>query len=63
VPRIEIRIDYGRCIRCRRCVDACDFEVLEWIDDLPVVANPEACKLCLECEKSCPVSAISHREK
>lgn len=60
--RIEIRIDYGKCTRCGKCVEACSFEVLEWIDDAPVVASPSNCKLCLECEKSCPVGAISHEE-
>ena len=61
--RIEIRIGYGKCIRCGKCVEACSSEVLERIDDAPVVASPRNCKLCLECEKSCPVGAISHEEE
>jgi NAD-dependent dihydropyrimidine dehydrogenase PreA subunit len=30
---------------------------------LPVVVNPKSCALCLECEKNCPVNAITHEEK
>jgi len=37
--------------------------VLEWIDDMPVVVSPENCKFCLECEKNCPASAITHKEE
>ena len=60
---VEIKIDYEKCIGCKECVKACSYGVLEWFDDTPVVVNPSSCALCLECEKKCPVNAITHKEK
>jgi NAD-dependent dihydropyrimidine dehydrogenase PreA subunit len=60
---VEVKIDYDKCTRCRKCIEACSFGVLEWIDDIPVVVDPRSCAFCLECEKKCPASAITHREK
>jgi NAD-dependent dihydropyrimidine dehydrogenase PreA subunit len=60
---IEIKIDYDKCVKCKQCVKACSFGVLEWIDDMPVVVSPENCKFCLECAKNCLVNAITHKEK
>jgi NAD-dependent dihydropyrimidine dehydrogenase PreA subunit len=60
---VEIRINYDKCIRCKECIKACDYGVLEWLDDMPMVVNPESCALCLECEKRCSVNAIVHKEK
>jgi|YelNatPaOPRAMG01_1025707.scaffolds.fasta_scaffold99905_3 NAD-dependent dihydropyrimidine dehydrogenase PreA subunit len=60
---VKIKIDYDKCVKCKECVKACSFGVLEWIDDMPVVASPENCKFCLECEKNCPANAINHKEE
>ena len=60
---VEIRINYEKCIRCKECVKACSYGVLEWLDDVPVVVNPKSCALCSECERNCPVNAITLEEK
>jgi NAD-dependent dihydropyrimidine dehydrogenase PreA subunit len=60
---VEIKIDYDKCIRCKECIEVCDYGVLEWLDDMPMVINPKSCALCLECEKRCSVNAIIHKEK
>jgi len=56
---MEIKIDYDRCTGCRKCVDACNYSVLDFLDDMPVVAAPQKCTSCMKCVKLCPVSAIS----
>jgi NAD-dependent dihydropyrimidine dehydrogenase PreA subunit len=60
---VKIKIDYDKCLKCKECVKACSFGVLEWIDDMPVVVSSENCKFCLECEKNCPANAITHKEE
>jgi len=60
---IEIKIDYEKCIRCKKCIEACSYGVLEWFEEIPVVANPSKCGDCGECQKSCPVEAITIKEK
>jgi len=39
---IKIKIDYEKCIGCKECVKACTYGVLEWLDDTPIVVNPNA---------------------
>ena len=60
---IEIKINYDLCIKCKECIKACSYGVLEWLDGMPIVVNPHDCALCLECEKRCPTNAITHEEK
>jgi NAD-dependent dihydropyrimidine dehydrogenase PreA subunit len=60
---VEITINYDRCIGCRKCIKACSYGVLEWLDDMPFVVNPRECKACSECRLNCPVDAISLVEK
>jgi len=60
---VEIKIDYCRCTGCKKCVEACTFGVLEWFEEQPIVTNPSNCSACLECKSSCPVDAISVKEK
>ena len=60
---VEIKIDYDRCTGCEKCVEACTFGVLEWLDDRPIIVNPSNCSACLECKLSCPANAISVEEK
>jgi len=60
---VEIKIDYDKCTRCRGCVKACTYGVLEWLDDMPVIVNTTSCAVCLECEENCPVNAISVKER
>ncbi len=59
---VEIKIEYEKCTGCRECVKACSYGVLEWLDEMPIVANPSNCAGCSECEKSCPANAISVKE-
>jgi len=42
---VEIKINYDKCIRCKECIKACAYGVLEWLDDRPIVVNPELCAL------------------
>ena len=37
---VEVKVDYCRCTGCRKCVEACSFGVLEWLEEQPVVTNP-----------------------
>ena len=60
---VEIAIDYGRCTGCKKCVEACAFGVLEFFEEQPVVANSSNCSGCLNCSSSCPVTAITVKEK
>jgi len=59
---VEVRINYEKCIGCKKCVEACSFGVLEWFEDQPVV-NASECGGCRECQKNCPVDAIIIEEK
>jgi 2-oxoglutarate ferredoxin oxidoreductase subunit delta len=54
----RIEIDYDRCIGCRMCVRSCKYGVFEWLDEVPIVFNPNACVACLECERNCEANAI-----
>ncbi|MQY62633.1 hypothetical protein GH146_05055 [archaeon] len=47
----------------QKCVEACNFGVLEWFEKQPTVTNPSSCSACLECKSSCPVDAISVKTK
>jgi NAD-dependent dihydropyrimidine dehydrogenase PreA subunit len=60
---VEIKIDYDRCTSCKECVKACTYGVLEWLDDVPIIANPRECRACSDCSSNCPVDAISVVEK
>lgn len=55
---VRVKIDYSRCTGCKQCLLSCVYGVFEWLDDMPVVANPGECSACLDCEKNCPVEAI-----
>lgn len=60
---VEIKVDYEKCVGCGGCVKACSYGVLEWLDNMPIIMNPNSCAACLECEKNCPTNAISVKEK
>ena len=60
---VEIKIDYDRCTSCEKCIEVCTFGVLELFEDRPIVAYPNSCSACLECEKNCPANAIEVKEK
>jgi len=60
---VEVKIDYARCIGCKKCVEVCTFGVLEWFEDRLIIINPSSCSACLECKISCSADAISVEEK
>lgn len=55
-----IKIDYGRCIGCKKCYDVCPMDVFTWDDEmnLPRVAYEEECWICGVCWQDCPKRAI-----
>ena len=60
---VEVRINYEKCIGCKKCVEACSFGVLGLFEDQPIVVNASECGGCRECQKNCPVDAIIIKEK
>lgn len=50
-------IDYKKCIKCNKCVKACQFSALEMTKKGPKL-NPFLCEGCGACEVICPVKAI-----
>ena len=54
------KIDYKRCIGCRKCYDLCPMDVIAWDEkmDMPVVAYEEDCWFCGVCWFECPKRAI-----
>lgn len=54
-----IRIDYSKCINCKRCYDRCAEGLYDLDENGKVyVARPDECWLCGTCEMDCPVGAI-----
>jgi NAD-dependent dihydropyrimidine dehydrogenase PreA subunit len=56
---VEIKIDYSCCTGCKKCVEVCDYGVLEWFEEQPTVTNPKNCSTCMKCELGCPEKAVS----
>ncbi len=52
------RIDLSRCNRCGRCVANCPTDAVEMTAQGPVIARPDNCSYCTECEVVCPENAI-----
>ena len=51
-------IDLDKCTGCGDCVELCPFGVVVLVDDKVVIARPEDCSYCTECEIFCPPGAI-----
>ncbi len=54
---VKALIDEGMCIKCGRCVVACDeaaFQAIEWGPEFPQVLE-EKCTGCSLCMHVCPV--------
>ncbi len=52
-------IDKDLCTGCSVCIDECQDNALEMIDDIAVVARPENCNACGKCVDICPSEAIT----
>lgn len=58
VGKMIPKINYDKCIKCRKCVDFCRFKSLVMIKD-KVLFFDEMCHSCGGCRMICPVDAIS----
>jgi len=47
-----------KCIRCRRCVEACPVQVIRTQPDGTLVVDPSGCIRCFCCHELCPEKAI-----
>lgn len=52
-------IDTDECTGCGLCVDVCEQEVLDLVDDVATIVNADACIGCGDCSEECPVEAIT----
>ncbi|RLF20546.1 MAG: hypothetical protein DRZ82_02020 [Thermoprotei archaeon] len=55
------RVDYNKCIKCWRCIEACKFNALLKGENGPIVLH-ELCEGLGTCAIVCPVKAISFEE-
>ncbi len=51
-------IDRERCDACGLCVEQCPTSAVEMGPHGPVIARPEDCTYCTDCEAVCPRDAI-----
>jgi len=63
MPRVNnIRVDYERCNRQGKCIDACTQLVWKWkrkgLKKAPVPKHPERCIVCEKCRDVCSENAI-----
>jgi NAD-dependent dihydropyrimidine dehydrogenase PreA subunit len=55
---IEI-VDRERCIACDLCIDVCPTRVFDRDEaGAPVIARPDSCQTCFQCEAYCPTDAL-----
>lgn len=53
------KIDVDECTGCGLCVDVCDKEALDLVDDICTVIKADACEGCGDCAEECPTEAIT----
>lgn len=53
------QINASKCIGCELCVRVCPNGVLDLVDDVAAVVNPELCNYSGICQEICPTEAIS----
>jgi len=55
---IEV-VERSRCISCDLCIEVCPTRVFDTGDDgIPVIARPDSCQTCFQCEAYCPTDAL-----
>lgn len=52
-PAIEMISDFSKCIGCRECISACQFEALT-LENKTISKQEELCTNCYECLEICP---------
>ncbi len=52
------KIDVDECTGCGLCVDVCEQECIDLVDDVAKTVKPEACTGCGDCVEECPVEAV-----
>lgn len=53
------QINSDNCIGCTLCVRACPHQVLELVNGVAAIGNPDACTYSGVCQEICPTEAIS----
>ena len=51
-------IDPAKCTGCGDCVDECPTGAVELVEDKAVIARPDDCSYCTDCESICSYEAI-----
>ena len=56
----ELKIDVGKCTKCKRCLDVCFENVIEWDEEnqKPYGKYALDCQICCLCETVCPSKAL-----
>jgi len=57
LPEYLATIDREKCIRCKRCIQNCGWDVYSWGGD-KININTSKCVKCLRCYHYCPTEAI-----
>ena len=57
----ELKVDAGKCVGCKKCLDVCFENVIERDEErgLPYGRYPLDCQICCICETACPAKAIT----
>lgn len=53
------KIDVDECTGCGLCVDICEQECIDLVDDVAKNVKPEACTGCGDCAEECPVEGVT----
>jgi NAD-dependent dihydropyrimidine dehydrogenase PreA subunit len=55
----KVVVDKDACISCGQCVDVCQMQVLEMVDDKAEPVHMDKCNGDRSCVETCPVSCIT----